>query len=507
MAQPQQALRVVFTLLLATLVAGCSIGAQTVGLPGLPPGGTVVAPHVPGEVLVRVMPAASKAEVASAVGAVVLGEIPRITVLRLRLVGGGSVADAIRTLQGRADVLYAEPNYLAFASLVPNDPAYPGKLWGLVKIGAASAWDTTSGASTVVVAVLDTGVDAAHPDLGGKVLPGANCVTLPCVPGGAGDAYGHGTHVAGTAGALGNNGIGIVGVAFNSATQILPVKVLSDAGEGSFAGIAAGIVWAADAIVGMGKKGVLNMSLGGFGYSQALQDAVAYAIGAGQGSVLVVAAMGNEFKRYGIFYPAALTGVMAAGATDGNDAKVDFSNTGLHISVGAPGRDVYSTIPGGSYAYYSGTSMASPHVAGLAALVWSAFPGFSNYQVRRKIEATAADLGAPGWDESFGWGRISAAAAVVGGTPAPYYGCAAVLVQAAGPTPQPGSDVVVTSGTFRRTTKSGPGGFAVLDFLPAGTYSGTASKVIGGTAYYGTASLLVAATGPSCSGTTITMVP
>lgn len=507
MTRPREALRVVFTLLLATLVAGCSIGAQTVGLPGLPPGGAAMAPHVPGEVIVRVMPSANRAEVASSVGAVVLGEIPRLGILRLRLAGGGSVADAIRALQGRADVLYAEPNYLAGVLLVPNDPAYPAKLWGLVKIGAASAWDTTTGGSNVVVAVLDTGVDAAHPDLSGKMLLGANCLTLPCAPGGAGDVHGHGTHVAGTAAALGNNSIGIAGVAFSSATQILPVKVLSDDGSGSSAGIAAGIVWATNAIVGVGKKGIINMSLGGFGYSQAMQDAVAYAIGAGGGSVLVVAAMGNEFKRYGIVYPAALTGVMAAGATDGNDAKVDFSNTGLHISVGAPGRDVYSTIPGGAYAYYSGTSMASPHVAGLAALVWSAFPGFNNYQVRRKIEATAADLGAPGWDEAFGWGRINAAAAVIGAAPAPYYGCAAVTVRTAGSTPQPGSDVVVTSGSIRRTTKTDTAGLAVLDFLPAGTYSVTASKVIGGTGYYGTGSLVVAATGPICSGTTITMAP
>lgn len=530
MIRQSRARDIVFSLLLVSLVAGCSTGAQVIGLPGLPQPGTGTAPYASGEVLVRVLPSANRAEVASAIGATILAEIPRLDVLQLRLPTASSVADAVRALQGRADVLYAEPNYLAEVPendrpaaaprrplpmlpsgprpfFTPNDPAYPGKLWGLVKIGASAAWDVTTGGSNVVVAVLDTGVDAGHPDLSGKVLTGANCTSGTCIPGGTTDGHGHGTHVAGTAAALGNNALGVVGVAFNVATQILPVKVLSDAGSGSTAGIAAGIVWAADSIAAMGRKGILNMSLGGFGYSQVMQDAVAYATGVGGGSIFVVAAMGNEYKRWQIVYPAALTGVMAVGATDGNDRKVDFSNSGPHISVGAPGLDVYSTIPGAGYAYFSGTSMASPHTAGLAALVWSAFPAFTNYQVRRKIEISATDVGAPGWDESFGWGRINAAAAVTGAAPAPYYGCAEVTAQTAGPIPQPGSDVVVTSGGFRRTTKTNASGIAWLDFLASGPYTITASKVIGGIGHYGTASTTVAATGPACTPVTITMAP
>ncbi len=531
-----QVFRAMIVLVLAGALASCSGGAQTVGIPSLPPSDPTAAPHAPGEVVVRVMPNADRAAVASSVGGSIVAEIPRIDVLLLRLSGGRSIVDAIRTLQGRVDVLYAEPNYLAFVPedgrptpeprgqlpslnpepgirFVPNDPAYPAKLWGLVKIGAATAWDTTTGAANVVVAVLDTGAEAAHPDLTGKVLAGANCLTGTCTPGGTADGNGHGTHVSGTTAALGNNGTGIVGVAFNAATQILPVKVLSDVGSGSFAGIAAGIIWAADTINGMGKRGVLNMSLGGSGYSQALQDAVAYANGVGGGAILVVVAMGNEFKRFATTYPAALTGVMAVGATDGNDNRVDFSNPGPHISVSAPGRDVYSTIPGATYAYFSGTSMASPHVAGLAALVWSANPTFTNYQVRRKIEVSATDLGSPGWDESFGWGRISAPPAVTGGAPAPFYGCALITAQTAGPTLQAGADVVLTLGGMRRTTKTAAGppganGVAIFDFLPSGTYAVTASKIIGGTGNSGAGSVLVPATGPtSCGSTTITMAP
>lgn len=536
MANPFPAARWLVALLAAVAVAvtGCSSGAQMAGVtPGSPSTDSDLPPHVTGEILVKFHPGADTTAALAAAGATVLYRIPRIDVWVLRLSGGRSIIEAAKTLQQRQDVWYAEPNYLALVpetsrpgsdptgllpalkppttALTPNDPAYPAKLWGLVKINAASAWDVTTGGSNVVIAVLDTGVDATHPDLSGKVLTGANCLSGTCISGGTSDGHGHGTHVAGTAGALGNNGVGVIGVAFNSATQILPVKVLSDSGSGSFAGIAAGIAWAADTITAMGKKGVLNMSLGGFGYSQSLQDAVVYALGVANGSILVVAAMGNEFKRWGTTFPAALPGVMAVGATDGNDNKVDFSNMGPHISVTAPGRDIYSSLPGSTYAYFSGTSMASPHVTGLAALVWSANPGFNNYQVRRAVEVGATDRGTSGWDEVFGWGRINALSAVTT-VPAPYYGCANVAVQTAGPTTQPNSDVVLTGVGIKRTARTdatGPTSNTFFDWLPAGTYTVTASRVIGGIGNYGTATVTFVATmNPNaCSSVTITMAP
>jgi subtilisin family serine protease len=533
MTRQTSVVRAIVALLIGGLVAACGAGASNVAVsPGQASGDAHLAPHVAGEVLVRVFPNADRNAVAAAVGGSIVSEIRQLDVLRLRI-GGRSVVDAIKTLQARPDVLYAEPNYTAQipelgqqpsaqpsrglpslsqpgAMAVPNDPAYPHKLWGLVKINAETAWATTTGSSTVVVAVLDTGVDAAHPDLAGKLLTGVNCLTGTCTPGGAGDVQGHGTHVAGTAAAIGNDGVGVVGVAFNPVTQILPVKVLGDDGRGTFAGIAAGIIWATDFVGEMGRKGVLNMSLGGFGYSQVMQDAMAHANRTG--NVLVVVSMGNDFKRHSVIYPAGLTGAMAVGATDGNDNKVDFSSTGLHISVAAPGQSVYSSIPGGRWAYKSGTSMASPHVAGLAALVWSVFPTWNSYQVRRKIEITAQDLGTAGWDESFGWGRIRADAAVVGAPPPTFYGCAEISVRTvtpeAGNVWQAAADVIMTMGTVRKTSKTGATGVH-MDFLPTGSYTVTASKVIGGVEHHGTATLSVTGAGApaTCNATTITIAP
>lgn len=518
-------IRAIVTLLIGGLLAACGTGALNTAVTPASRDAHL-APHMAGEVLVRVFPNADTDAVAAAVGGSIVSEIPQLDVLQLRI-GDLSVLDAIEALQARPDVLYAEPNYTAQipeqpaaqfspslpgigqqgAALRPNDPFYPDRLWGLDKIDAGGAWARTTGAGNVVVAVLDTGVDATHPDLAGKVLPGANCLAPPCRPGDAGDVNGHGTHVAGTAAAIGNDNFGVVGVAFNLVTQVLPVKVLGDGGSGAFSWIAAGIVWATDEVHRMRRKGVLNLSLGGFGYSQVMQDAMAYANASGD--VLVVVSMGNSFKRHSVIYPAGFTGAMAVGATDGNDRKVDFSNTGLHISVAAPGQFVYSTIPGGSWAYFSGTSMASPHVAGVAALVWSVNPSWNSYQVRRHIELTAADLGPAGWDESFGWGRIRADTAVTGGPPPPFYGCATITVEQPGGVREAAADVIMTMAPWRKTSRTDSRGVVHMDFLRTGSYTVTASKVIGGVGHQGSATLSVTGAGAptTCNAATITIRP
>jgi subtilisin family serine protease len=214
------------------------------------------------------------------------------------------------------------------------------------------------------------------------------------------DDQGHGTHVAGTIGAGRGNG-GVVGVA--PGVSLLAVKVLGGDGSGTNESVANGIVYAADQ-----KVDVISMSLGGPGKSRVIEDAVKYAIGKG---VLVVAAMGNE-NTESPSYPAAIPGVMAIGATTNRDIRSPFSNYGKHISVSAPGSDILSTMPGGRYEALSGTSMATPHVSGLAALVKSAFPDLSAAELRTRIERSADDLGDRGFDKYFGIGRINARRAV-----------------------------------------------------------------------------------------------
>jgi hypothetical protein len=218
------------------------------------------------------------------------------------------------------------------------------------------------------------------------------------------DDYGHGSHVAGIAAAATDNGAGIAGVAFNS--SIMAVKVgYTDPESGEhlarYTDIAYGIMYAAD-----NGAEVINLSLGGYGYSLGLKGAVNYAWDAG---CVLVGAVGNDNKS-DPFYPAAYDNVIGVSATDQNDAKAPWSNYGSHVAVAAPGSSIYSTYwnDGSTYAHMSGTSMSAPHVAGLAALLFSQDGGRSNAEARSIIEGSADDLGDAGWDQYYGYGRINA---------------------------------------------------------------------------------------------------
>ena len=220
------------------------------------------------------------------------------------------------------------------------------------------------------------------------------------------DDNGHGTHVAGIAAAATNNGIGVAGVAWGA--QIMPVKVLDEYGSGWLSDVAAGIVYASD----QGAK-IINVSLGGSTLSQTLCDAVAYA--SQTTGALVVAAAGNTGGA--VLYPAACDHVLAVAATDRADQRAYFSNLGPQVDLAAPGVDIYSTwyqsgLQASGYFTKSGTSMATPQVAGVAALVWSRWPTWTPDQVAQRLLDTALDLGEPGWDAYTGWGRLDAAAAV-----------------------------------------------------------------------------------------------
>ncbi|HMQ32593.1 MAG TPA: S8 family peptidase [Chloroflexaceae bacterium] len=335
---------------------------------------------------------------------------------RLRIAPGLDPTAAAARLAGDPAVAYAEPNAVQRLARTPNDEIY-AQQWALAAIGAPDAWEITTG-GPVVVAVIDTGVDAGHPDLGGKVLPGFNVFT-----GGAdaGDDNGHGTAVAGLIAANSDNGAGVAGLCWGC--QILPVKALTGRGVGDDAGVAAAIGWAAD----QGAR-VINLSLGGSDQSQTLRDAVQYALDRG---VVIVAASGNERDRgNAVSYPAAYPEVIAVGATAPGDALTGFSNTGDHLDLVAPGVGLWTTLPGGGYGPPNGTSFASPYVAATAALVLSLRADLGWYDVGCILQATADDRGAPGKDPEYGYGRLNVRGAVE--LAAAYPGC-----PLAAPAPQP----------------------------------------------------------------------
>jgi subtilisin family serine protease len=271
-------------------------------------------------------------------------------------------------------------------------------------IGATHAWDITTGSEDIIVAIVDTGVASGHPDLSANMMTGYNAIDGSS---NTSDSWliSHGTHVAGIAAARGNNGTGITGVSWYS--TIMPVKVLNLFGGGTETDIANGVLWAAD-----NGAHVINMSLGvpdGISY---FENAVNYAHAQG---ALVIAASGNT-PGAPIGPPARWDNVMAVGSTNNRDQVSSFTTTGPELSISAPGTDVYSTYAAlfsGDYTFQSGTSMAAPHVAGAACLVWSMDPSLTNAQVRTILESSADDLGTPGWNPQFGHGRVNVHAAVL----------------------------------------------------------------------------------------------
>jgi type VII secretion-associated serine protease mycosin len=279
--------------------------------------------------------------------------------------------------------------------------------YNLSHINADTAWNCSLGAG-VIVAVIDTGVDLDHPDLQPNLVTGKTFVSGTTSPN---DDQGHGTHVAGIVAGVGNNG-GIIGVAPEA--SIMPVKVLNSSGTGSIFDVADGISWAVD----HGAR-VLNLSLGSSQNSSTLTSAVNYAYTKG---AFIVAAAGNcgdsTYLLNGCTsqdqpqYPAALSNVMAVASVNAADSQSSFSNEGSYVEIAAPGSDIVSAYAGGGYESISGTSQATPHVAGLAAMIWSQLPALSNEQVRARIQATAQDLGTSGRDTKFGYGLIDVEAAL-----------------------------------------------------------------------------------------------
>jgi subtilisin family serine protease len=304
--------------------------------------------------------------------------------------------------------IHCEANLVRTASLVPNDPRL-GDLYGLTRMDAANAWNITTGSPAVTVAVIDTGVQYNHPDLQDNIavntgeIPGngidddTNGYTddyfgydFYAEDGNPTDEHGHGTHCAGIVGARGDNGQGVVGI--NWSVGILPVRVLGPDGSGSDADVAAGMYYA----ISRGAS-VLSLSLGGPFFSAVLDDAVQYARDRG---VLVVAAAGNDYGQdldVEPAYPASLSydNMIAVAATDSTDALAYFSNFGpSSVHVAAPGHGILSTYLGGQFVYMSGTSMATPYVAGVAALMKSAKPSLGYGEIRSGIISSSDPIDA-----------------------------------------------------------------------------------------------------------------
>ncbi|MGB5049750.1 MAG: S8 family peptidase [Caldilineaceae bacterium] len=451
---------VVLGLLLTAALLGLWFGdihAQTDDTPPLRVGPHATAPDapafVPGVVLVRMAGSVSRAaDVAQQLGvapeAITQLPIPgQNNLYRLAVPTGQEVADAGR-LSARADVLYAEPDYLLFAAeTTPNDTLYDRYQWNLRHIRANAGWDRTTGSSSVIIAIADTGVDLLHPDLAGKIVGGFDAVNGDFDPQ---DDAGHGTHVASVAGAVGNNGTGIAGLDWNA--RIMPIKVLDGGGSGTVSQLASGVTWATD-----NGADIINMSLSGNNNSIVARNAMQYAYDRG---VLLIAAAGNSYTDGNpTSYPAAYEHVIGVAAVNDTDGHASYSNSGNYVDVAAPGGDPSSNtdnnvrhwIPGAywdsqtgsTYAWLSGTSQAAPQVAGLAGLLLALNPSLTPDQLTQLITSSAVDVQTPGWDTFSGFGRVDVAAALAAvappatATPTPTFTATPTAGPTFTPTPTP----------------------------------------------------------------------
>jgi thermitase len=426
---------------------------------------SVVAPAVPGQFVIKFKPGVAgkqRTETVRALGGRFFDRVPNLDLEAAEfpaLRGKDQVAAErlINALKHNPNVEYVEPNYIYSADLTPNDPG-ASQQWAWSPIQANQAWDVTQGSSSVVIAVVDTGIQRSHPDLDSKIVGGYDYVQGDTA---ADDGNGHGTHVAGTSAAETNNATGGAGTCPNC--RLMPVRVLDNNGSGTLVNVANGIRYAAD----NGAK-VINMSLGGGG-SSSLQSAVDYAWSKG---VFMACAAGNSnTSSTASAYPGAYPNCFAVASTTNTDARSSFSNYGSWVEVAAPGSNIYSSWLNSGYNTISGTSMATPHVAGLAGLLAS--QGLTNAQIRDRICSTADKISGTG--SYWTCGRINAYRAVTGGsTPNP------------SPTPAPtqppsGTEKIVNGGFESGTTgwtQSSSAGYALIDTTRP--HSGAYSVYLGG---------------------------
>ncbi len=319
---------------------------------------------------------------------------------RLVRVAPGEEATAMARLARDPAVAFVERNRLLPPAEMPDDPVVG---YHVTTVGLPEAWDLAHGDPSITIAILDSGIDATHPDLAGQLVPGWNFWDDDAD---THDVFGHGTEVAGVASATTDNGTGVAGAAWGC--TLMPVRVTNIDGYASLFSILKAVTWAVD----NGAR-VINLSFEGIHSSTALGSAFAYARGHG---CLVVAAAGNG----GVYDPTAdQPDVVSVAATDPADHHPSWASYGPYVDLAAPGVAIHTTARGGGTAAVSGTSFASPLVAGVAALLLSAAPDLTPSELEGLLESTAVDLGAAGRDDDFGAGRLDAAAALAAALPPP----------------------------------------------------------------------------------------
>jgi thermitase len=403
-----------------------TIGSSLLSIPARAGG----AEAVPGEFIVKLkstmqVQGLDKKVLSRRLGSTVKGTIPRYNLVVVKRPVFETQTSAVKTLAQNPLVQYAEPNFIYRAVKAPNDPAY-GKLWGMrntgqkdsedkdgvagVDIAAEKAWDIETGSDKVLVAVIDTGIDYTHPDLVDNVwtneaeakgetgvdddgngyvddIHGMNFVEAETPTGDPLDDHGHGSHVSGTIGGRGDDGKGIVGVNWN--VKIMGIKFLSADGGGTLEGAVKAIEYANK----MGAK-VLSNSWGGGGFSEALKEVIDESNKLG---AVFVAAAGNESNNNDSSpsYPASYEteNVIAVAAVDNRGNLASFSNYGKKtVHLGAPGVNVYSSVNNATYDSWSGTSMATPHVSGVAALLWAHEPQLTGKEIKQRLVSTTRSL-------------------------------------------------------------------------------------------------------------------
>ncbi|MFZ3580397.1 S8 family serine peptidase [Virgibacillus sp. DJP39] len=305
-------------------------------------------------------------------------------------------SSTLNQLKEDSSIVYANPDYIIESSYIPSDPQF-AEQWYLDKIDMPEAWDINKGSSDITIAVLDSGVNANHPDLQGRVLAGYDFVNDDTD---ASDDNSHGTHVSGII-ASNSNSIGISGVDLNA--TILPVKIANENGLSSVADSIQGIYYAIEQGVD-----VINMSYGSYQYNSIVEDAIWDAYKQG---IVLVAAAGNDAISTNM-YPASYEGVISVAATDKYDQRAGFSNYGGFVDITAPGKDIYSTYFLGGYGSSSGTSFSAPIVSALAGMVKAQHPEWSPAEIEWALQNGADNFGSAKWNMYSGYGRVNALGAL-----------------------------------------------------------------------------------------------